>query len=693
MLLSFVLCILVVTVNSFAPPPQQLVPYPAVPSTPEQNAPVSMKSDAMKSWCAQRKNQAISIKNSLLSAQNPSKDDVLKKLNLIDIELGNGAMLASLLSQTHPDEIMRNISTTCELDLKAFSTQLSLDRELYKVVVSVQNDTPVDSVAQRRYERAIRNFKRSGVQFDDKEIRAKIQNLTEEIEALGTQFSQNVNSDTRNVTRLVTDTVSLEGLSKDFIDSHTKDGKVVISTNYPDYQPAIKLAKNSDLRKDLFMAFEQRAFPQNLAILDKVLSKRYELAKLLGYSSWAEYVTEVNMIGNAENANNFILNVTSLTSERTKQEIAELLELKKQDDPASTSIEAYDVSYYSEKLRQKAYSVDNSEVRKYFTYSQARDGVIWVAEQLFAVKFQKVQAQVGWHSSVETYEVYWKRDFNSQTKKRIGRIHLDMFPRDNKYKHAAQFPIRAGVHNIQLPEGALICNFPATGPMEHSQVTTLFHEFGHLMHHIIGGQEKVWAEFSGVATEWDFVEAPSQMLEEWAFDEKILQHFAFDKDSNKIPSDLVKKLKNASLFGKGIYAAQQMFYAALSLQLHMKDPSTFSTSELADQIQLKFSPFPIVPNTSKLSSFGHIIGYSAVYYTYMWSQALGQHIFSVFKKNSDLLEPFTALNYRDEIIRVGGNKDAKVLVYDFVKKPFTLDDLHNWFNEYPVPISSTQATK
>jgi len=206
------------------------------------------------------------------------------------------------------------------------------------------------------------------------------------------------------------------------------------------------------------------------------------------------------------------------------------------------------------------------------------------------------------------------------------------------------------------------------------------------MHHVIGGQEKTWIEFSGVATEWDFVEAPSQMLEEWAFDVGILQHFAFDKNSKPIPSNLVSKMKNASLFGRGIYAAQQTFYAQLSLQLHMRDPSTISTSDLVNQIQKQYSPFPVLPNTYFQASFGHLIGYSAVYYTYMWSQAQAQHIFNQFKQNNNLLEPFTALRYRDEIIRPGGTKDAAILVFDFVQKPFSLDALHDWFNEYPQPV-------
>jgi thimet oligopeptidase len=382
------------------------------------------------------------------------------------------------------------------------------------------------------------------------------------------------------------------------------------------------------------------------------------------------------------------LSVASLSAQRTGQELSELLAIKKLDLPASDHVEAYDASYYEEKLRQSKYAVDNTEVRKYFKYTSARDGVMWVAEQLFGIGFERATLVPTWHEDVEVYDVFWGSDKRTHTPdKVIGRVYLDMFPRDNKYKHAAQFPIRKGVQGVQIPEGALMCNFPKVGPMEHSQVTTLFHEFGHLIHHIVGGQEKKFELFSGVATEWDFVEAPSQMLEEWAFDPVILQHFALDDAKNPIPTALVQKLKNADLFGKGLHTSQQMFYAQLSLQLHLKDKSTFDTSRLVDQIQLQFSPFPPVPDTYLHASFGHLIGYSAVYYTYMWSKAQAQHMFEEFKKNASLLDPFTALRYRDKVIRPGGTNDASVLVFDFVKRPFSLDALHKYLNTYPQPQS------
>jgi thimet oligopeptidase len=256
-----------------------------------------------------------------------------------------------------------------------------------------------------------------------------------------------------------------------------------------------------------------------------------------------------------------------------------------------------------------------------------------------------------------------------------------MFPRENKYKHAAQFPIRSGVLGVQIPEGALVCNFPKEGPMEHSQVTTFFHEFGHLMHHIIGGQNQRYADFSGVATEWDFVEAPSQMLETWAFDLKTLQTFAKHETTGApIPEDMVTKLKNAETFGRGINGMQQSFYAKLSLRLHMADPSTFNATEVLLHTQTEYGPFPYETGTNMLAGFGHLMGYSAIYFTYLWSQAIAQHLLVTFQE-SGLTNPDVALRYRDLVLLPGGTRDAHKLVYDFTNKPLNLDAFNAWLQQ------------
>jgi thimet oligopeptidase len=297
--------------------------------------------------------------------------------------------------------------------------------------------------------------------------------------------------------------------------------------------------------------------------------------------------------------------------------------------------------------------------------------------RLFGVEFQKVDGTEVWHPDVYVYDVL-------QGKDKLGRIYLDMHPREGKYKHAAQFDLVSGVNDQQLPEGVLVCNFAnprTTTPalLEPHEVETMFHEFGHLMHTLIGGKQK-WIYFSGVATEHDFVEAPSQMLEEWVTDAKTLQLFAKHYQSGQaIPEEMVARMKKANEFGKGELARNQMFYAALSLQSHRVDPRTIDMDKLSEKLQKKYSPFTYIPGTHFWASFGHLDGYSAMYYTYMWSLVIAKDMFSMFEKNG-LLDPATAKRYRETVLAPGGSKDAADLVKDFLGREYGFESYKKWLD-------------
>jgi len=294
------------------------------------------------------------------------------------------------------------------------------------------------------------------------------------------------------------------------------------------------------------------------------------------------------------------------------------------------------------------------------------------------VHFERVHGAPAWHDNVEVIDVYWSAGYVAGVSVPIGRAYLDMHPREHKYKHAAQFTVCDGVEGVQRPEGALVTNLPSEGPMEFGQVVTFFHEFGHLMHHILGGQEQPWALFSGVATEWDFVEAPSQMLENWALDTQTLQHYArHDTTDAPMPQHLIDSLRAADTFGRAASARRQMYYAQISLQLHMRDPTVpgFDAAAVVRQLCDEFSPYPYVEGTSFEANFGHLMGYSAIYYTYMWSQAIAQQMLAAFNATS-YYDGATALQYRDLVLRRGGQAPAATLVYDFLGKLPELDALH-----------------
>jgi thimet oligopeptidase len=338
--------------------------------------------------------------------------------------------------------------------------------------------------------------------------------------------------------------------------------------------------------------------------------------------------------------------------------------------------------YIENQLKKEKYTVDSTEVRKYFPYEQTLKGLLDITSTLYNITYVKVDKDPRtWASDVEVYDVM-------QNGTKIGRVFLDMHPREGKFKHAAAYQLVDGVKGVQLPEGVLVCNFadPATTKpalMEHGDVVTMFHEFGHLMHHIFGGQQH-WIRQSGIATEWDFAEAPSQMFEEWAWNYDVLARFAKHAETGAvIPKELVEKMRKADRFGKGMWATQQLFYAALSLKFHQETPSKLTPAaqlELVKQLQKKYTPFGYVEGTKFHASFAHLVGYSSMYYTYMWSLVIAKDLQSSFDKKG-MLATEVSYAYRDKILAPGGTKDAADLVKDFLGRPYNFRAFEKYLSE------------
>jgi thimet oligopeptidase len=600
---------------------------------------------------------------------------LLVPYNQVSVYMGNAGSHAGLFSEVHPDETMRTSAEACVRDVSALATDLSLNRELYQAFEAV--DTKVlDADTKRLVERTLRDFRRAGVDRDDA-TRKRLRELSDlEIE-IGQKFDRNIREDRRSVKL---DPAQLEGLPDDFIKAHAagEGGKVTITTDYPDFLPFMSYADDGAARKALFMEFQNRGWPQNDEMFKRLLAVRKEKSTLLGFKSWADYITEDKMIKSATNAQDFIDKIAKAAEKRGKKDYAALLKRKQKDDKETTQVFDFEKAYYEEKVKKEDYGFDSQTVRPYFDFAQTQSGLLTITSKLFGVEYRPVTDAAKWHDDVSVYDVYM-----SDAKR--GRIYLDLHPRDGKYKHAAQFTLKSGADGIQLPEGALVCNFPdpKQGPalMDHDAVVTLFHEFGHLMHHVLGGQQK-WIYFSGVATEWDFVEAPSQMLEEWAWDPGVLALFAVHNETKApIPAELVKKLRAANEFGKGKDVRQQMFYASLSLQYHqVSEPEKLDTTAKLVELQKKYGLFPHLEGTHFQANFGHLNGYSAMYYTYMWSLVIAKDLFSAFQRNG-LLDEKTAQRYRDLILAPGGSQDAAALVKNFLGRDYNFKAFEKWLNQ------------
>jgi thimet oligopeptidase len=583
---------------------------------------------------------------------------------------------ASLVENVHPDAAMRTAAELLSQKASAFGTALSLNRAVYDALAAIDLKG-LDPVTKFYVERSLRDFRLAGVDRDEA-TRKKVTALREELVEIGQEFSRNIRDDDRTVTLKSAD--ELAGLPQDYIDRHAPDakGEIKLTMDYPDAIPVFQYAKSGDLRERMYRAYNNRAHPKNMDTLKRMMAKRHELATTLGYKTWAEYITADKMVGSDAKAAEFIDEVVNASGARAKSEYEVLLAGLRQDAPDARVVQPWESGYYSEQVRKTNYDFDSQKVRPYFAYENVKRGVLGVTSNLFGVEFREVKDAPVWHESVDCYEMF-------EGGKLIGRFYLDMHPRDGKFNHAAQFDIRTGIAGRQIPEAALVCNFPGGDPgdpglMQHSDVTTFLHEFGHLIHTLFAGHQP-WVGIGGIRTEWDFVEAPSQMLEEWAWDPAVLRTFATHHETGEpIPVELVQQMKRANEFGKGLGVRRQMVYAQISLSFYRGDPKAIDTDALVRDITARYQPFPHVEGTHLQCAFGHLGGYSAIYYTYMWSLVIAKDMFAQFDRN-DLMKPGVAVRYRNAILAAAGTKPAAEMVEDFLGRPFNSEAWQAWLNQ------------
>ena len=645
-------------------------------TTPSPQPPIALPTDDWADWLGSRvDDQLTTIKTVLERLQDGaarSADEVLGLWNDGDIALRAADSLTSMLSEVHPDPALRERAEQLAQDVDRLRTDRDLDGGLF-AAVDATDPSGLDEQTVRFREHVLRDFRRAGVDRSD-ETRARLREISERLTVLEQDYARIIRDDVRSIQ---VPKEALDGLSDDWIAAHPVDeaGTVTVTTDYPDYIPFRTFARDGAARRALARQFLNRGWPSNDAILHEMLALRDEKARLLGFQSWPDYDTGIKMVGTASAVAEFIERMADAAEPTARRDHDALLLRARQDDPSVEHLDTSVVGYYSELIRRESFAVDAQEVRRYFDFDKVRAGLLEVTGRLFGLEYRPV-AVPSWHEDVAVYDVH-------RADERIGRIYLDLHPREGKYKHAAQFDIVGGITGRQLPEGALVCNFPR-GLMEHDHVVTLFHEFGHLVHHILGGRQR-YARFSGVATEWDFVEAPSQMLEEWAWDADVLRSFAADADGNPIPVDLVQRMRAADDFGKGLFVRTQIFYTAVSFLLHRDRPADHTRT--VRDLQARYDMVEYLPDTHFQAAFGHLAGYTSAYYTYMWSLVIAKDLFSAFDPG-DLFDRAVATRYRDRLLAAGGSKDAADLVIDFLGREFSFDAFAAWLDRAPVPLPS-----
>ncbi len=593
---------------------------------------------------------------------------VLADFNKLSLELDTVSGLASLMFNVNPNKAVRDAGQACQQKLSKFTTDVGLDRALFDAISKV-DASKLTGDPKRVVEHTIRDFKRAGVD-KDKATRDRIAKINARIVEIGQDFRKNINADVRSIK--ITDASKLKGLPQDWIDKHKPDDKgvITVTTDYPDFFPFQRYCADGELRKQLYQQFMKRAWPQNEPLIKEILTLRKEFAGIIGFESWADYITQDKMTGSAKVVDAFIKDIEKIVRPRNDADVAALLERKKKDDPTATTIESHDRFYYVSKVREDKHGFDEKVLRSYFSYPLVKQGIFDLYGELFGLTFRALPNYKTWHPSVEAWEML-------SDGKLVGRFFLDNHPRSDKYKHAAMFPIQTGLKKGRIPWASLVCNFPdpseggGRGLMDHGQVETFFHEFGHLIHHLVA-RGTDWVDLSGINVEWDFVEAPSQILEEWASSHEVLARFARHSDTGEvIPKALVDKLVSASEFGKGLSLMRQVFYTAYSFYIHSADPKTLDLDAFSAEMYSKYSPFPAVKGGKIFSNFGHLIGYSAIYYTYQWSLAIAKDLFTRFETEG-VMNKKVAMDYRKLILEPGGTKDAEELVTDFLGRKRTL---------------------
>lgn len=605
----------------------------------------------------------------LEAEKGPATLASLQRFDDLSHVLAGGGGEFTLYRQVMGDAARRDAGGACEVRLSRAGNALSLSRPIYDRLNAIPQKG-LDAATKLYLTRILQGFERSGVALPQQQ-REEARKLSDRISEIGTAFEKAIADGRRTVTATPEE---LAGLPADFIAGHRPgaDGRITLSTDYTDIVPVMGYARSEDLKKRLYEANVTRAYPENDARLRELLNLRQQLATLLGRPNHAALALEDKMLNTPAKVEGLLSEMAAAARPVGLRDYDRKLKLWAADHPGATSYGAWNNNYLTNQVAKADYAFDRSALRPYFAYNRVRDGILALTQELFGVTIRPWKTPV-WDKDVEAYEMVEKGQV-------IGRFYFDAHPRPGKYEHANAVPLRpgikgAGIKGVSVPVGALVMNVSTGGAngglMEHYDVETFLHEFGHMLHYIFGGQAARWTGQSGVSTEWDFVEAPSQMLEEWVYDYDTLKRFAINDAGQAIPRDLVEKMNRARYFDLGMQDMRQLGFSNISLGLH-KGPAPADLGAATRKLDGAYAILPVPEFSQFQDSFGHLIGYSAVYYTYRWSKVIALDLFSQFAKNG-LHDRATAMRYRNLVLAPGGSRPAADLVQSFLGRPISLD--------------------
>jgi len=589
-------------------------------------------------------------------------------------QAGLAANKATIIKETNTNPAMRTAGENAVKAFQEWAVGIDYREDVYKAIKAFADTHPkLTGEDEKLLKETLRDYRRAGLELPPDQ-RREVEQLRKELSKLGTDFDTNF---VKAKAPVMFTKADLDGLPDSFFASpgiKTGDDVYTVMANVTwQFNTVEENAKSEATRKQLYLIREMLAKDTNVPVLNQMLALRNKIALRLAYKSWDDYQTEVKMAKTGANAEKYINDLVAGSQPKFDSEVAELQKLKAADtnDP-NAKIEVWDWRYYSNQRNKQKYAVDKEALRAYFPFQKVLDGMFNIYQNIFGLKFEKIVAPYKWIDDLQLYLVT-----DSATGEPLGMFYLDMFPREGKFNHFAQFDIISGKMlpdgKYQRPTVALLCNFPpatADKPslLTHQDVETLFHEFGHALHSIVTRAK--YGRFAGTHVPGDFVEAPSQMLQNWVWDKKVLDTFAADyKDSSKkIPTEIVKKMNDAKLANAGVLYRRQFAFASLDLALHNQHVEDLPYDCVAVSNPILEKVFlPIDPSTTFVSYFGHLNGYDAGYYGYAWADAIAADMATVFEKAKDgYLDKQVGMKLRREIYEPGDSRDVNVSIEKFL---------------------------
>ncbi|KAG5446122.1 Thimet oligopeptidase [Clonorchis sinensis] len=627
--------------------------------------------------------KARAVYDQVGSVSNPTWRSVAQSLSYFEAEYSVEKEMLTFPQYVFPDKSIRDASCDAARKISDVEVELEMRKDVFDQFVHIQSnlDSTVPAEMKRYVDRKVRDGRRAGLHLDEKG-RKKIEELSKEENRLCIDFQRALDEEN---TVLEFTKEELAGCPEDFLRGlkMAPSGKLQITLKYPHYFPASEKASNPATRRTLEKAFNSRCIKENTPILKRLMELRKERSSMLGFPTHADFTVDIRMAKTAANVDAFLKDVAQKLEPIRAKDTARVLQLKKEECerlgyPFVNRIEPSDLRYYINLIKEKDYAVDHHHLKRYFPLRAVKAGVLRLYQHLLGLTFARVNTTDVWHPDVEMYSVT-----DTDTKELLGYMYLDLHPREGKFGHAAVFGLQPGCLRRnetasgegverQVAVAAIVANFtgPSTAQSEayllHDEVNTFFHEFGHLMHAICARTD--CELFSGTHVETDFVECPSQMLENWVWNEDGLKAL-LGEEAEPIPKELLDRLLASRKATAGLFYTRQVLLATFDQAIHTTHWNS-DPYEVYVEFSRKLCDIDPTPGTCVPASFGHLAGgYDARYYGYLWSEVFSADLYeSRFRRAPDggCLSKTVGREYRTKILQPGGSKDASDMLRDFL---------------------------